>query len=135
MLTGDIELRDGQTGFAGVSGTVWNIDRQGKVQVARFLNEKTDAPDQRGQLSAQDAAELACVFREQRFTDLPETLGERAEVNPRILTLRYGPKTVTLFLPAGDPVDPDAMPATGEEQARFVTLARLTRRLAAQSSR
>jgi len=132
---GPVEFRDGQTGFAGVSGTVWTVDAQGNVSVARFLNEKSDEPHQVGRLRAQDAAEIARASQLQRFADLPETLGERSEVNPRVLTLRYCQKTVTLLLPAGDPVDPDAIPAVGEEEARFVAFARLVKRLAAQSVR
>jgi hypothetical protein len=133
MLPGPVELRDGQTGFAGLSGLAWTIDCEGNVTVARFLNEKTDAPHRTGRLSGQALQELASAFREQRFTDLTDSVGPGAQVNPRLLTLRYGEKTVTLRLPPGDPAEPDNIVGSTELEARFITLAQCVKRLAAAS--
>jgi hypothetical protein len=133
VLAGPVELRDGQTGFAGLSGHVWTIDCLGNVSVARFLNERNDTPHGTGGLSMQALREIASAFEEQGFAQMRESLGPSVQVNPRVLILRYGQKTVVLRWPPGDRTALETFTVLGEQETRFVSLAQSIHRLAAQS--
>jgi hypothetical protein len=95
-----LELREVQGGFAGYTGTYWVIETDGSWstgQVFMHSPETKTSSAAKGQLTAAQLAGLAKVFAQHGLAELPNH-GE-AHVNPHILTVQFGKKTMTL-LPA-----------------------------------
>jgi hypothetical protein len=126
-----IELRDGQGGIAGISGTSWRIGGDGSVIVARYLNERELPTRVTGRIGAEQLADLRARFRDHGFADLPESLGVPPPINPRILSLRYGAKTVVLQLPPASPALSELLrPDMDPQQRSLIDLAIGVRRAA-----
>lgn len=124
QLRAGVELRDAQGGFAGFSGNLWTIEPDGTFRVARFLNEKVDEPHRTGHLTRDSLASLAEVLAVQDFFGLPANLGDEIQVNPHRVTLSFGQKTVTLWLPPGVGLTEAAAAHRDDRkspQARFLT--------------
>jgi len=125
-LRSSLVLREAQQGFAGVSGEVWTIEPDGRFSIARFLNEKVDAPYWTRKLSAAECKGLARVLAARRFFELPDSLGSAAVVNPQLLTLTFGKKQSTLALVAGEEVTRETAPPPSDPQVRewrsFITI-------------
>jgi hypothetical protein len=124
------ELRDGQSGFAGVTGTIWRIAADGVVTISRFVNSGEVDASIAGKISTADLAKLRKQFAENRFETLPASMGVAPAVNQRTLTLTRGGKTVVLSLPAVNPERPFPVAKNSDEQ-RLINLA-LTIRGAAE---
>jgi hypothetical protein len=58
-----LEVRDSQSGFAGISGTVWRIEPDGRYVGARFANQIEGPPVLSGKLDPQTLARLAELLR------------------------------------------------------------------------
>jgi hypothetical protein len=110
-------FRDVQEGFAGVSGEVWTIEPSGRISIARFLNEKTGAPDWERNLTPAELKSLAQTMATSRFLEWPASFGRDAKVNAHRLTLAFGEKKSTLVLQAGEVLTPEAAPPAGDSQA------------------
>ncbi len=108
-----VELRDGQSGFAGLSGTVVVIEPDGAFHVARFLNEQIWSPTREGKLGPEDMAKLNAVIGETDFAGLPPVVEATAEINPRVVSVRYGDRRSTWQLTPGQPLS-DAISAAAD---------------------
>lgn len=139
QLRARIELRDAQGGFAGFSGSLWTIEPDGTFRVARFLNEKVDEPHRTGQLTRDGLASLAEVLAVQDFFGLPVELGHevKVKVNPHRVSLSFGQKTVTLWLPPGLSIAEAAAAHRDDQkspQARFLTIVQTVHALVEDAS-
>jgi hypothetical protein len=104
-----LEVRDSQSGFAGISGTVWRIEPDGRYVGARFANQIEGPPVLSGKLDPQTLARLAELLRSDAWQSLPAHLGEGDPVNVRTLSISQGARTVTLELPPPDPTTPERL--------------------------
>jgi hypothetical protein len=109
-LQARLVFRDGQDGFAGVSGEIWTVEPSGRFSIARFLNDKTNPPYWERTLAPAELKDLANVLAARNFLDLPDTFGRDVKVNAHLLTLSFGYKQSTLVLRGGETVS-DAMTA------------------------
>jgi hypothetical protein len=100
-LKAPIVFRDGQSGFSGVTGTVWKIDTDGSWAVATFLNEKTTRTLREGKLTDRQLAALAAHLAALEVGDLPKELGDFKGANPHTFVLRIGDRTTTVTVGAG----------------------------------
>ena len=113
QLPQSITLRDAQSGFAGESGHIWRIERNGKWTRRPFLNAKERETDASGSLNA--AAILAIVegLEHFEFEKLPKKSGSYSGVNPHVLTVEVGKESRSLVLRGGEqprPVRSNATP-------------------------
>jgi hypothetical protein len=118
MLKEKLEIRDLQGGFAGFTGRAWIIEPDGSYQAGRVgPNDRFEA-ESKGRLSKEKLAELARQLARNDLLALKDT-GE-AGVNPHVVTIQFGKRTVTLNLPAGEPLpkpNPDKPTAEGRFSA------------------
>ena len=131
-LTETLELKDAQEGFAGVSGEILTVEPDGTWRVARFLNDRVEAPHRQGQLSPEELKSLAEALAEQDFGELPSTVGEAPAINPHRIIVRFGEVDSTLLLEPGQDVSGSAAPRTGQAsgpQARLAAVVRTVRGL------
>jgi hypothetical protein len=91
-----IEFREGQGGFAGVTGVAWKIETDGSWSVATFLNDRTTKTIREGKLNEKQLAALASHLTALDVADLPKQLGEFKGANPRSFLLRIGDRTTTV---------------------------------------
>jgi hypothetical protein len=120
-LAAPLELRDEQSGFAGVTGTIVRVQADGRYEIARFLNEQVEAPESQGQIKPDALRTLAETLQRQGFQALPEQIGQGSAVNAHRLILQFGGKKSTLMLPPG--AEPKAAAgADGEPADRFATI-------------
>jgi hypothetical protein len=132
QLRAQLELKDAQDGFAGISGTMWTIERDGTVKAARFVNARVDPPRRVGQLTKDDLAKLAEVLSAQGFSGLAPELGREQKVNARRITVTFGGKSSTWVLPPGqDPVEAAAAQGdkAGSAEKRFLAIEQAVRKL------
>jgi hypothetical protein len=97
-LTEVIEIREAQSGFAGVSGTITRIEPDGAFTISHFLNEAVQAPHQQGRLTEEQQEGLSRLLEESDLSALPKELGERPEINEKVITVTVGEDSSTLFL-------------------------------------
>jgi hypothetical protein len=119
-----LELRDGQSGFAGVTGTAWKIAPDGSWTVATFLNDREQKVLGKGKLSAKQLTALAGHLAAQDVTGLPKTMGGFTGANPHSCTLRFGERATEVTVAAGQQLTEVTL--TGKEAApwsRFVAAA------------
>lgn len=117
-LRAELELRESQSGFAGVTGTVWTVEPGGCWSRAAFLNDRVRPPEQRGRLSGKLLAELAGLLRDHGFAALPTQTGVPPPVNPHTRSIRFGDSVRKLVLPP-----PSVKEGTvGETALRFQSL-------------
>lgn len=115
-LQARLVLRDGQDGFAGVSGEIWTIEPEGHFSIAHFLNDKTDPPYRERILAPANLKQLAKVLTTEHFVDLPDTFGRDVKVGAHILTLSFGTKQSTLVLRGGEAVTDQTTASAGDPQ-------------------
>ena len=106
-LQAPLVYRDAQDGFAGVSGEVWTIEAGGHFSIARFLNEKANAPYWERDLTLDELRALAKMLATNHLLMLPnrlgrDELGREEKVNPHVLTLAFGTMKSELVLQAGE---------------------------------
>src|SRR4051812_35518070 len=70
-----LEFRDGQGGFAGVTGIAWAVETDGSYTVFTFLNDRVQKTLRKGKLSEKQLAALAAHLAAQDVARLPEALG------------------------------------------------------------
>lgn len=108
MLKEKLEIRDLQGGFAGFTGRAWIIEPDGSYQAGLVgPNDRFEA-ETKGKLSKEKLADLAKHLARNDLLALKDT-GE-VVVNPHVVTIQFGKRTVTLNLLAGEPLpkpDPD----------------------------
>jgi hypothetical protein len=97
-LQAELEVRDAQAGFAGLSGTITRVERDGTFTVSRFLNESVDGPHRQGRLDQDEIESLAAMLAEQDFLGLPREAGQAPPVNARTITVTLGDRESTLSL-------------------------------------
>jgi hypothetical protein len=126
-------FRDAQQGFAGVSGEIWTIEGGGHFSIARFLNERTDAPYWERDLTPSELESVAKVLAASNFLALPDSFGRESKINSRLLTLAFGKKKSVLALPAGEGVTEETSPPADDSQSiawhNFVSVVRAIRAL------
>ena len=109
-------FRDAQQGFAGVSGEIWTIEVGGHFSIARFLNERTDAPYWKRDLTPSELESVGKVLAASNFLALPDSFGRESKINSRLLTLAFGKKKSALALQAGESVTEETSPPAGDPQ-------------------
>lgn len=133
-LRAPLGFRDSQEGFAGVSGEIWTIGAGGHFSIARFLNERTDAPYWGRDLTPIELERVAKVLAANNFLALPDSFGGESKVNSRLLTLTFGKKKSILALAAGEGVTEESSPPASDPQTpawhNFVSIVRAIRALA-----
>ena len=97
-------LKDGQGGFAGITGSIWIIDPDGSWEHKRFFNNRIDKADQQGKLTTKKLKVLADVLAHAQMNKLPARLGEFRGANPHVVTLFWGKDQCVWSLPTGSPV-------------------------------
>jgi len=97
-LQSEVEFRDGQAGYAGVSGTSWLFLPDGSLQSRRFINAEISPPEHVHPLNPQDIKQLGRTLSEQDFSRLPATIPSAATLNPHRLMIRVGKRSATLDL-------------------------------------
>lgn len=133
-LKAELEVRDAQSGFAGLSGTITRIEPDGTFTVSRFLNERVEEPHREGRLAGEEIESLAQVLDEQGFYELRQEIGRAPPVNPRTITVSLGERTATLSLEPGAELEEAigvfaARPESPE--ARLLTIAQAVEELTA----
>jgi hypothetical protein len=96
-----LELRVLQTGFAGVTGTVYRIEPSGAFVAKTVINDGEGDVVRTGHL---DLAEMTAITEHLKAADL-EKLPARSEtftgINPALIDVRYGGVNRILSLPPG----------------------------------
>jgi hypothetical protein len=119
-----LEFRDGQSGFAGVTGTAWRVEPDGSWAVTTFRNDTRLKTLAKGKLSAKQLAALARHLAAQDVAGLPKAMGGFTGANPHTFTLRFGDRVTAVTVAPGQPLTKAALP--GKEAAawsRFVAAA------------
>ncbi|MDY6902822.1 MAG: hypothetical protein SWZ49_32845 [Cyanobacteriota bacterium] len=125
-LIAELEFKDGQSGFVGISGTKWIILPDGTCRGSRFVNDTVSSAHQICQLERQDLASIANSLSKSNFTKLPSEIPSKPTLNPHLLTIRLGEKSSTLQLAAGETIE-NALQARRNQgetlQTRFLDIA------------
>jgi len=103
-MAATLTLRDGQGGFAGITGFVWTIRPDGSWDRKRFTNSRMDKPDQQGKLTAKQLQSLADILAHAQVHKLPARLGKFRGANPHLVTLAWGKHKCVWTLPPGSPM-------------------------------
>ena len=91
-LTATLTLKDGQGGFAGITGFVWTIRPDGSWDRKRITNSRMDKPDQQGKLTAKQLQSLVDILAHAQVHKLPARLGKFRGANPHLVTLAINKK-------------------------------------------
>jgi hypothetical protein len=138
-LQARLVLRDGQQGFAGVSGEIWTIEPEGHLSIARFLNDKTDPPYRERTLAPAELKELGKVLAKEHFVDLPNSFGRDVKVDAHVLTLGFGTKQSTLVLQGGETVSDETTPPADDPQTsawcNFIAIVKALQKLTRDQKR
>lgn len=102
-LLGPLTVTEQQSGFAGITGTTWTVEADGRYRAVRFVNERVEPPYKQGQLAAAPLRTLGATL-ERELATLPARLGQEAEINPRTVVIRFAQRTWTLALPPGQSI-------------------------------
>jgi hypothetical protein len=134
QLQARLVFRDGQDGFAGISGEIWTIEPGGHFSIARFLNDKTHPPYWERTLAPAELKELAKVLAAKSLLDLPDSFGRDVRVNAHVLALSFGQKQSTLVLQGGETVGDQVAPPAGDPHSsawrNFIAIVRTLQVLA-----
>ena len=103
-LSDTLTLKDGQSGFAGITGFIWTIRPDGSWDRKRFISRRLMEPDQQGKLTAKQLQSLADVLAHAQIHKLPARIGEVRGANPHVVTLTWGKQSCVWTLPPGSPV-------------------------------
>ena len=117
-LTERVELQELQSGFAGVTGTVWTIETDGRFVISRKINEQV-TPRAEGTLDAAQLSKIAEALAAADAATLPATIGDPPPVNPRTVILQIGDKPSTLFTAGAV----EAGPSGGDAESRLLNIA------------
>jgi hypothetical protein len=104
-LRDQLQVRDGQHGVVGETGTLWVVEPSGAFRIARFVNSKVGPTERAGSLTPEQIELVAQSLARQRFSDLPQRIGESAPSNARVISVVFGTDSATLVLPPGAPVE------------------------------
>lgn len=96
-LVHPLEVRLGQSGFAGVTGTIYEVEPDGAWSMASFVNETRRPPESTGTLDAEQLAALAELLH----GDIASDISAAPPVNPTLIEIRYGSETWTVAMPPG----------------------------------
>ena len=107
-----ITLRDAQSGFAGESGHIWRIERNGKWTRRPFLNDKERETDASGTLTSEAILAIHEGLKQLEFDSLPAKSGSFSGANPHVLTVQVGNKSRSLVLRGGEQPRPNRSNAT-----------------------
>jgi len=100
-LSAPLTIKDTQSGFAGETGTVWTIAPDCSYTVARQIGLQTLEPDRRGRLTAEQQSRLKGLLDRMLAVRLPKELGGGSQMNPRRISVSYGPTETVLTLAPG----------------------------------
>ena len=103
-LAATLSLRDGQSGFAGVTGFIWTVRPDGSWDRKRFITARVNKPDQQGKLTPEQLQSLADVLAHAQVHKLPPKMGKFRGANPHVVTLSWGKHQCAWTLPPGSPV-------------------------------
>jgi hypothetical protein len=98
-----LEVRVLQSGFAGITGTIYRIEPNGEFVARNVINEVEGEIIKSGQLNLEEMNAIAETLRDTDVEALPPATEIPVPVNPAMIELRYGDKTHLATLPAGDP--------------------------------
>jgi hypothetical protein len=125
-LIAELEFKDGQSGFVGVSGTSWTILPDGSSRANRFVNDTISSAYKTCLLDKRELASIAKVLSDVNFAELPPDIPSEPTINPHHLTIRLGEKSSTLQLEAGETIE-NALQARRNQgetlQTRFLDIA------------
>lgn len=109
-----LQLKDVQGGFAGFTGWLWQIEKDGKWRKNQVFNQKLTLKEE-GNLSKEQMMTLA---KELAKYDLLNLKGNNKNVgaNPHVVTIEFGKHKAEFTLGAGDPL-PKADPASVDGRA------------------
>jgi len=96
-------LKDGQSGFVGITGSIWTIDPDGSWEHKRFFNNRIDKADRQGELTAKKLQVLADVLAHAQMDKMPARVGEFGGTNPHVVILSWGKDQCVWTLPPGSP--------------------------------
>lgn len=99
-LQAELELRDAQSGVAGVTGTAWTIATDGRWTKALFFNERVQPPTCHGTLSQKQLTTLAQLLTQYDFATLLVRFGVPPPANPHTLDIRFDDVRRTLTMRA-----------------------------------
>ena len=125
-LIAELEFKDGQSGFVGISGTKWIILPDGTCRGSRFVNDTVSSAHQICQLERQDLASIANSLSKSNFTELPSEIASKPTLNPHNFTIRLGEKSSTLQLQAGETIENALKTQQNQQETprwRFLTVA------------
>ena len=129
-LTESLEVFDLQGGIAGFTGTFVVIHQDGSWRTGQMLLEKM-TEERSGKLGKDDVAKLAKTLAAQDVLKL-ESKGE-ADVNPHVVTIRFGKASGTLTLPAGQALPPvDAKAGKLSVEQRYAAIVDAVKQLTAK---
>ena len=100
-LSATLSLKDGQSGFAGITGLIWTVRPDGSWDRTRFINRTMRKPNQRGKLTAKQLQSLADVLAHAQVDKLPPKMGKFRGANPHVVTLICGKHQSEWTLPTG----------------------------------
>lgn len=101
-------LRLAQGGFAGFSGHLFSIKKDGSWTRRPFLNQNVRAADAKGKLKKEQLKKLDEILSQHKIMQLPKTFGMQVGANPEKLTIRFGEFSAQATLPPG-PNDPERL--------------------------
>jgi hypothetical protein len=102
-LKDTLELRILQTGFAGVTGTIYRIEPSGAFVAKTLINDVEGDVVKSGQLDLAAMIAISENLNAVRLEELPERSEIYAGINPALIDVRYGDLVRVLSLPPGQP--------------------------------
>jgi hypothetical protein len=108
LLKEVLELRDVQGGFAGFTGSLWKVEKDGQWKKFQVFNQKLTEKEQ-GQLNKEQLANLAKTLAQYNLANLANE--GKVAVNPHVVQIGFGKLKANLNLGAGQAL-PAADPAT-----------------------
>ena len=130
-LSATFTLKDGQGGFAGITGLIWTVRPDGTWDRKRFINRSMRKPDMQGKLTAKQQQSLADVLAHAQVDKLPPTMGKFRGANPHVVTLSWGKQQCEWTLPTGSPVPkyPDQPFGKLTSQDSFAEISQILRKM------
>ena len=129
-LTRPLVLSDLQSGVAGRTGYTWTIETDGAWKRQRFVNRSVPAPELAGRLTRAQLADLAEVLQKHDLLTLPDQIGARPAVNPKVFILAFGNREVRLVCRGGTDLSRLASETSASSETdRFVRIGLAFRKL------
>jgi hypothetical protein len=131
-----VEFRDGQSGFAGVTGTAWKVEPDGSWTVSTFRNADVQKTLRRGKLTDRQLAALGHHLAALDVARLPRELGGFTGANPHVFSLRFGEHTATARTAPGQGLTGTVLPAReAEAWSRLVAAGVIVQRWTAEEGK